>query len=144
MQSYKFRPIPFSFKSLNSFFLMLIAALILSLTGCGDDATGPDIDNGNDENGDAPPSALVQMTGRTYSPSTLEVEVGTTVRWENNSDETHTVTSGSNREHDDEFNSGDIAPGESYTYTFDNTGSFDYFCIPHPGMEATITVVEGD
>lgn len=121
-------------------FLMIMIAASLTLTGCGDDTTGPEID---DENGDEVPE-LVQITGQSFTPTNLEVEIGTTVRWDNNSSETHTVTSGSNREHDDEFNSGDLPPGESYSYTFTETGTFDYYCIPHPGMEATVTVIEGD
>jgi len=125
------------------FFLLLIVAFPLLLAGCGDEVSGPDANDENDINVPDPP-AVVEMVGQSFSPSNLQVEAGTTVTWENDSDLVHTVTSGSDRVHDDRFNSGDLAPGDTYSFTFEDTGTYDYFCIPHPGMEGTITVVEDD
>ncbi|CAN5348509.1 cupredoxin family copper-binding protein [soil metagenome] len=129
--------------SAYSLFLMIIIAAGLALGGCGDETIGPDIDDENDINDDRNGPEVVRMVGQSFSPSNLQVVAGTTVAWENDSDLVHTVTSGSDREHDEKFNSGDIAPGESYSYTFTETGTFPYFCIPHPGMQGTVTVVEG-
>lgn len=125
------------------FFLSLIVVLSLLLAGCGDEATGPDVNDENDIDEPNPP-AVVEIVGQSFSPSNLQIDAGTTVTWENDSDLVHTVTSGSDRQHDDKFNSGDLAPGDTYSYTFNETGSYDYFCIPHPGMEGNITVVNGD
>lgn len=135
------KPIGPSINLPYSLFLSIIIVVALVFTGCGDETTGPDIDDENDINDD---SQVVEMVGESFSPSSLQVEVGTTVTWENDSDLIHTVTSGSDREHDEKFNSGDVAPGETYSYTFNEIGSFDYFCIPHPGMQGNVTVVEGD
>lgn len=39
------------------------------------------------------------------------------------------------------FSSGDIAPGDTYSYTFDEEGEVDYYCEIHaPDMQGTITV----
>ena len=38
------------------------------------------------------------------------------------------------------FDSGDIVPGETFSYVFDQSGTFNYFCIPHPFMEGTVIV----
>ncbi|NIS35939.1 MAG: copper-binding protein, partial [Actinobacteria bacterium] len=37
---------------------------------------------------------------------------------------------------------GDIPGGESYQYTFETTGEYEYFCIPHESadMVGTVTV----
>ena len=42
----------------------------------------------------------------------------------------------------DTFDSGDIGPGGSFTWTFTEPGEYRYICIPHEGaaMTGTITV----
>lgn len=69
----------------------------------------------------------------------LEVPVGSTVTWTNSDVVAHTVT------HQPDtggllFDSGYFQPGESWSYTFDEEGTFDYYCIPHPNMIGTIVV----
>jgi manganese oxidase len=131
----------------TSLFRILTPLFILSLmlvTACGEGSTDPG-HNGHSNNGNEvgePGPNEVYMVGQTFTPGTLEVEIGTTVRWENHSSEVHTVTSGSGGSADGIFDSGDIAPGGSFTYTFNETGTFDYFCIPHPNMTATVEVTE--
>jgi len=41
---------------------------------------------------------------------------------------------------DGEFNSGSLAEGESFDFTFDEAGEFDYFCSIHSEMQGSITV----
>jgi len=66
------------------------------------------------------------------------------VTWTNNDAVGHTVTSGSSTgtvaSPDGLFDSGDIAPGETFSYTFTEAGTFDYFCTPHPWMMGTVIV----
>lgn len=126
----------------QSFIILIFTAFSLLLAGCGDSATDTDITNGNDGGGSEPSPNEIQMVGQSFSPSNLEVDVGTTVTWKNESDLTHTVTSGSNRDHDGTFDSGNVAPGGTFSYTFSQVGTFDYFCVPHPGMDGTVTVVD--
>lgn len=127
-------------------FFILCSAVSISLIGCGESTTATD-DNGGNNNGGGttePPPNEVGMGSQTFSPANIEVEVGTTVTWTNGSSVVHTVTSGTDGEHDDKFDSGNLSPGESFSYTFDEAGSYPYFCIPHVnlGMTGSVTVVE--
>ncbi|MEX0662763.1 MAG: plastocyanin/azurin family copper-binding protein [Balneolaceae bacterium] len=132
---------------LKPYFLFLTALLLaFTMISCGDSTTDSGVNGGNgNDNGNGteePAPNEVSMVGESFSPSTLEVEVGTTVTWENQSDLIHTVTSGSDRTADGLFDSGNLSEGQTFSYTFDEVGTFDYFCIPHEGMTGTITVVE--
>ena len=40
------------------------------------------------------------------------------------------------------WDSATLKPGEQFSFTFDDAGTFAYFCNIHPSMTATI-VVEG-
>jgi plastocyanin len=68
-----------------------------------------------------------------YLPPTVTVPVGTTVRWTNRDEETHTVTSAMGR-----FGSLGLDLDESYTYTFTTPGTYPYGCDLHPFMSGTI------
>jgi len=81
-----------------------------------------------------------------YDPLDIEVTVGTTIRWTNLDAIAHTVTSGSSDgivgEPDGIFESGFLEEGDTFTYTFDEVGEFPYYCLPHPWMVGTVTVVD--
>lgn len=124
--------------------LFVILAVSFSMIGCSSSASGPGDDgNGNGNGGGEPAPNEVQMASQSFTPSSIEVEVGTTVTWVNESSVVHTVTSGTNGEHDGEFDSGNVGPGEEYSYQFDEVGEYPYYCIPHVnnGMTGTVTVV---
>ncbi len=76
----------------------------------------------------------VSIANLSFSPSTLSVAVGTTVTWTNNDNVVHTVTSDTGV-----FNSPDLSPGQTFTYTFNTTGSFAYHCSKHTYMKGTVT-----
>ncbi|PWN07354.1 cupredoxin domain-containing protein [Rhodohalobacter mucosus] len=118
---------------------LFLSFLFFSCSGTSSGVDDSD-DNGNGMEGPGPNE--VWMVNRAFTPATLEIERGTTITWQNESSEVHTVTSGSNRNHDGLFDSGNISPGSTFSYTFNETGTFDYYCIPHPGMNASIVVVE--
>jgi plastocyanin len=79
--------------------------------------------------------ALVDIRDSKYLPPTVTVAVGTTVRWTNRDEETHTVTSGTGL-----FGSAGLELGEDYTYTFATRGEYPYTCDLHPFMRGTIVV----
>ena len=116
----------------------LAAVLALFLAACGndddDDAAPPPGDNGvtDPANGD---DATVTVT-MDFSPSTIEVEAGTTVTWESESDLPHNVTSTSG---DMDF-AESLSSGGSVSITFDEPGTYDYECTIHPGMTGTVVV----
>lgn len=72
-----------------------------------------------------------------FSPKLLTVKKGTTVTWTNKDIAKHTVTGKNGGPASALF-----GQGESYSYTFDTAGTFDYFCEPHPYMTATVEVTE--
>ena len=79
-----------------------------------------------------------------YSPDkiTLVIGVNNTVTWTNNDTAHHTVTSTS-APSGGSFNSGDMAPGATYTHTFTVPGTYQYDCVYHSWMTGTIVVVAG-
>lgn len=121
----------------TAFIILLVSIAMIS---CSDSSTDADPENGNGD----PADNEVMMINQSFTPENLEVEVGTTVTWINDSNEIHTVTSGTNGNHDGIFNSGEVQPDEEYSYTFDETGTYDYYCIPHlnVGMTGTVTVTD--
>jgi plastocyanin len=71
-----------------------------------------------------------------YSINELTIKVGTTVTWTNNDPGMiHTVTSV-----DGLFDSGFLNEGDTWSYTFEEPGDFEYLCTPHPWMKARIIV----
>ena len=77
--------------------------------------------------------------GMAFSPENLTINVGDTVVWTNNDDGPHTVTAD-----DDQFNSGNMDEGATWSYTFTEAGTYDYYCSYHGSMTGTVTVVEGN
>ena len=89
-----------------------------------------------------PAPAPISISGTTFLPGTLHVPAGGSVVWTNISYDSHTVTAD-----DASFDSGDLAPGATFTTTFDTPGTYTYFCQYHgapelDGMAATIVVDE--
>lgn len=88
---------------------------------------------------------VVHLDASEFVPQEITVAVGTNVTWVNNDSITHTVT----------FETLDLDatlddPGESVSYTFEQTGTFDYRCKPHSSgyrnwdqMVGRVTVVDG-
>ncbi len=80
-----------------------------------------------------------------FIPSTVVITVGGTVTWENTDTAAHTSSSGTPAEGPDGvFDSSLIMSGGSYSHTFDEAGTFDYFCMVHPWMEGTIILEDGE
>jgi plastocyanin len=74
-----------------------------------------------------------------FEPDQITVAPGTTVTWVNDGEEPHTSTAD-----DGMWDSGTLQPGESFSFTFDEPGSYAYFCEIHPDMTATVNVSESD
>ena len=105
-----------------------------------------------------PPKAMT-IKGFAFSPNAVEVTKGTTVTWTNEDTVPHTVTTGiapptfpplpsgasptpfpSLNSGDGKVNSGRIEPRRTFSFTFNEAGTFNYFCSVHPAMKAAITV----
>lgn len=93
--------------------------------------------SGTFQDADAPDEFAQTENPGDYSVNVLQVKVGDTVRWTNDDTMAHTVTST-----DEEFDSGFLIPGQTFTYTFNEPGEFEYLCTPHPWMRARVVVTE--
>ena len=77
---------------------------------------------------------------RCYIPSLIVIEKGKQVTWVNEDSAFHSITSGYYGTPTELFDSGHLDPFESYTLTFDETGTYDYFCTLHPWMKGQVIV----
>ena len=72
-----------------------------------------------------------------FTLAKLTIRVGTTVIWKNMSSAPHTVTSDDGTT----FDSGTVAVGGTFHFTFKTAGTFSYHCNIHPYMRSVIIVV---
>ena len=81
----------------------------------------------------------VRMEDNFFDQANITVEPGTTVTWVQSGNNPHTTTS-----YDGLWDSGMIEGGSggTFSYTFEEPGRYDYFCIPHEsmGMIGSVTV----
>jgi plastocyanin len=79
----------------------------------------------------------VSIVGTSFQPSTITVGVGETVTWTvtQSIGQQHSVTSGKpGGDVGKDFDSGLILQdnGQSFPFTFQKAGTYDYFCVVHP------------
>ena len=79
----------------------------------------------------------VVMQDFVFSPGTITVKKGTAVTWTNNDQVAHTVTESDGQQGP---SSGNVAPGASYSFTFNTVGTFKYRCTIHASMTGTVMV----
>jgi len=95
--------------------------LALALQVAGQDAKGTTVE--------------VKIDNFSFSPATITIPAGTTVRWTNRDDIPHTVVAD-----DKAFKSKVLDTDEQFTYTFTKPGTYSYFCSIHPKMTAKVVV----
>ncbi|HEX6146271.1 MAG TPA: cupredoxin family copper-binding protein [Acidimicrobiia bacterium] len=113
--------------------LILVTAMTVVLAACSSDDGGSDTTAAGSGGGED----RVEIADLAFSPETLTVAVGTTVTWENSDSLAHTSTS-----EDEVWDSGRLDSGGEFSFTFEEAGTFSYFCEIHPSMNGSI-VVEG-
>lgn len=129
----------------------LVGAAVLAMLGAAacfsERTTDP---NGNGNGG--PAAAVVEMTDAlTFDSDSVRVSVGETVRWTNPGTVAHTVTADPAEADDssnvslpegaETFDSGFLAAGDTFEYTFTVPGRYDYICRPHESAEMFGTVI---
>src|SRR5690606_20056165 len=103
-------------------------------------------DSQNDQNGNMNENEVQAETDRVvikdyeYGPKTITVKAGTKVTWTNQDSVEHTVTTESGAPA--KIDSGTFGKGESFSFTFEKAGTYEYFCEPHPYMKGTVVVTE--
>lgn len=84
---------------------------------------------------------VVSMIDSEFVPAVLRVPAGTTLVWQNDGQFPHTATADS-----EFFDSGELQSGETFEFTFESAGVYDYYCTLHggpggAGMSGTIVVI---
>jgi plastocyanin len=77
----------------------------------------------------------VTITSGGFSPNPIDISVGSTVTWTNNDTSAHAEVADNGV-----FNSGTIAPGGQFSYTFPTAGTFTYHDTFNPSMVGTVNV----
>jgi plastocyanin len=84
-----------------------------------------------------PAPVKVSIVDFVFEPKELVVTSGTTVIWVNADDVPHTVTSTAAPPL---LNSKTLHAGDTFSYKFESTGTYDYFCKVHPEMTGKVVV----
>jgi plastocyanin len=131
---------------------LLIACLALGLVvaGCG----GDDDDDGNGGGGGAATEqqpaetgggggggAHVSMKNIQFHPADVTIKAGQTVTWTNDEAVSHDVDGSGPGGNFSSGPTGGMNEGDTFKFTFDKPGKYDYVCRVHaPGMAGTVTV----
>ena len=83
------------------------------------------------------PSATVTVTidNFSFTPKEITVAKGATVTWVNHDDVPHTVVNA-----DEAFRSKALDTDDQFSFTFNDAGTFSYFCSVHPMMTGKVVV----
>ncbi|MDA0853136.1 MAG: plastocyanin/azurin family copper-binding protein [Crenarchaeota archaeon] len=76
-----------------------------------------------------------------YLPADITISIGDTVQWNNVDKAAHTVSGGNPADGPSGvFDSSLLMAGLEYSFTFNDAGNYDYFCMVHPWMTGSVTV----
>jgi len=107
----------------NRIHLLLLVIVLVLITAVPASANSPDA------------NFRVRIVDFAFRPRTVMGNVGDTVRWRNAGAASHTSTSTTGV-----WDSGTLAPGATFSRTFDAAGTFKYTCTFHPFMQAKVVV----
>jgi plastocyanin len=116
--------------------IALLALVAAPACSGGDDdsaqgaASGETSSAGTSATGDA-----VDIEDFQYEPSPARVKAGTAVTFTNKDGFAHTVTAD-----DKSFDSGNLDEGDTFEHTFDEPGTYEYFCAVHNSMTGSVVV----
>jgi len=119
--------------TLSSLFVLMS---VVSLIAIAPSAFAEDVTVTN-----APGSSTPGCEPNCFVPSTVTIEEGGTVTWENTDNAAHTASSGTPEGGPDGvFDSSLMMVNGSFSFTFDSAGTYPYFCMVHPWMQGTVVV----
>ena len=111
----------------SSVLALVLAAGVSGLIGC---RSGPDAAAARP----LPATHTVTMEAVSYKPDALTVKVGDSIVWVNKDPFPHTATAAAT------FDSKEMLPEKSWTFTATAPGEVHYVCTYHPTMKGTIVV----
>lgn len=82
---------------------------------------------------------VVKISDFAFTPANITVKKGDTVTWSNEDNVAHKIVESDDR---DGPSSDELQKGDTYTFTFNDVGTFKYKCSIHPSMTGTVTVTE--
>ena len=94
---------------------------------------------GGDDSKAAAETITVRISGMRFEPANLTVKPGTTVTWVMNDQMPHTITGQGN-----ELRSNTLQTRQSYSFTFNESGRYDYACDFHPSMQGVVKVMKSN
>ena len=97
----------------------------MSSVGCGN--------SGTSQSKTKQDRANITITGFNFTPETLNVNKGDTVVWKNSDTVGHNVIGKG-------FASQTLKTGDTFSFTFKDTGTFGYVCSFHSGMKGQVLV----
>jgi plastocyanin len=109
--------------------LLLVSSVLLltALAGCSDD------EGGDEHTGHSGVTHDVRVSDFAFTPGSLAVKVGDTVKW--------TVSGGSHTvDGTGGIDSQTLGVGQSYSHAFHEAGTFTYKCNFHSQMTGTVRV----
>ena len=133
----------------NPIKFVLLLAWILAIAAC---QTAPTEADQTSAGSDAPTAAeeaepaddfvQIDITGFSFAPGEITIAAGTTVIWRHDSTAPHTVTADEGHFRSDTLNNGD-----EFSFTFEEPGSYPYYCEFHgapegTGMSGVVTVTD--
>ncbi|MGH2548380.1 MAG: plastocyanin/azurin family copper-binding protein [Thermomicrobiales bacterium] len=83
------------------------------------------------------PKAIVHIDRFAFKPRDIEINAGTRVVWSNDDGAAHTVTAD-----DKSFDSGQLTFSEKFGHTFEQPGTYTYYCAFHANMTGKVTVTK--
>ena len=113
---------------------LLVATALLGACGGDDDGDAAAEDTASSA-ADGTAGDAVNIADFTFSPSTLEIEAGTTVTFTNEDGFAHTATA-----KDKSFDSGNLEQDATFEHTFDTPGTYEYLCAIHNSMTGSVVV----
>lgn len=112
-----------------------------ALAACGGDDDEPAADAPAEDALAGEDVASVAIDTFQFEPDPVVVQVGDTVTWVNEDATEHTVTQGTRDSPTAGGFDGSLPEeGSTFVATFDEAGSFAYYCRIHAGMSGTVTV----
>lgn len=93
------------------------------------------------EKTEVPKENEIYMQDFAFNPKKMTVKKGTTITWTNKDSARHDIKPDS--DYGQAFEASKLMmKGESYSFTFNTPGTYNYHCTPHPYMKAMIEVTE--
>lgn len=131
----------------------IVALSLIALAGCNktstpattNTTTNIQTQQSSTGSSDQQSGTTITYDGKAFNPASITVKKGTVVTWTNNSDKSVWVASNPHPTHTglpgfDKLRG--MGKGESYSYTFDKTGSFGYHNHLNTSAGGTVTVEE--